>query len=204
MGEEIKASLFQYEQELYDLGIELICGVDEAGRGPLAGPVTAAAVIFKAGFILEGIDDSKKLTDKKRRQLLPIIKENSTWSIGIASEKEIDQVNILNATFLAMQRAVAGLEITPQLVLVDGNRDPKLSLPTKTIVGGDGISASIAAASIIAKVTRDDIMLELDKKYPQYNFAKHKGYPTKEHYKLLGDFGLSPCHRESFFKRHKI
>ena len=197
-------SVWQFEEELHQQGIFIICGVDEAGRGPLAGPVVAAAVILNDGVKIDGINDSKKLSPKKRGLLLPLICANSKWAVGIADEKEIDELNILQATFLAMRRAVDGLGVEPQLVLVDGNGDPNLSIPTLTVIKGDAKAASIAAASIIAKETRDNIMRKLHEEYPMYNFAKHKGYPTKEHYELLKKYGISPCHRKSFFKKHKV
>lgn len=197
-------SLYLFDESLKKSEDFLLCGVDEAGRGPLAGPVVAAAVILNKGFILEEINDSKKLSEKKREALFPKIKENSLYGIGIASPEEIDKLNILNATFLAMQRAVEGIGVPADLILVDGNRLPSIEGNMQAVVKGDGKSASIAAASILAKVTRDHIMLSLDEEYPQYDFKKHKGYPTKEHYALLQQYGMSPCHRKSFFKKHKI
>lgn len=197
-------SLYLFDESLKKSEDFLLCGVDEAGRGPLAGPVVAAAVILNKGFILEEINDSKKLSEKKREALFPKIKENSLYGIGIASPEEIDKLNILNATFLAMQRAVEGIGVPADLILVDGNRLPSIDGNMQAVVKGDGKSASIAAASILAKVTRDHIMLSLDEEYPQYDFKKHKGYPTKEHYALLQQYGMSPCHRKSFFKKHKI
>ena len=197
-------SLFLYDESLKTSPEFLLCGVDEAGRGPLAGPVVAAAVILNDGFEIDEINDSKKLSEKKREALFPVIKENSTYGIGIASEKEIDELNILKATFLAMKRAVENMGKTPDLILIDGNKVPPTMVNAEALVKGDAKSASIAAASILAKVTRDHMMLELDEKYPMYNFKKHKGYPTKEHYELLKEYGISPCHRKSFFKKHKI
>ena len=191
-----------YENEAKAKGYSVICGVDEAGRGPLAGPVFAAAVILPDGHIIEGVNDSKKLSEKKREVLFDkIIKECVCYSIGTASEKEIDEINILQATYLAMKRAVDGLEIRPDYVLIDGNRMPPLDIPAETIVKGDGKSASIAAASIIAKVSRDRYMLELAKKYPQYEFEKHKGYGTKLHYEKIAEYGISDIHRRSFLKK---
>ena len=197
-------SLFLFDESLKTNKGFLLCGVDEAGRGPLAGPVVAAAVILNDGFVLEEINDSKKLSEKKREALFPRIKENSIYGIGIASPEEIDELNILNATFLAMKRAVEELGTAVDLILVDGNRLPPIDGNMQAVVKGDGKSASIAAASILAKVTRDHIMQKLDEEYPQYDFKKHKGYPTKEHYALLQQYGMSPCHRRSFFKKHKI
>ena len=165
--------LYELERGLRQRGLVRICGVDEAGRGPLAGPVVAAAVILPEGLMLQGLNDSKKISEKKREELFPLIKEQCVWSIGLATEQEIDEINILNATFLAMRRAVEGLDVIPDYALVDGNRDPRLSMPTTTLVQGDGKAACIAAASILAKVTRDHVMLSLDMQYPQYNFKKH-------------------------------
>lgn len=180
----------------------LICGVDEAGRGPLAGPVCAAAVILPMGLELPGLNDSKKLSDARRRALYPqIIEQALAYGIAYATEAEIEAVNILQATFLAMRRAVEQLARTPALVLVDGNRDPGLPFPTRTVVGGDGRSANIAAASILAKVSRDDCMLELDQRYPEYGFAIHKGYGTKRHYEALRTHGPCPAHRQSFLRK---
>ena len=191
-----------YENEAKSKGYNVICGVDEAGRGPLAGPVFAAAVILPDGHIIEGVNDSKKLSEKKREMLFDkIIEECVCYSIGTASEKEIDEINILQATYLAMKRAVEGLEIKPDYVLIDGNRMPPLDIPAETIVEGDGKSASIAAASIIAKVSRDRYMLKLAEKYPQYEFEKHKGYGTKLHYEKIAEHGISDIHRKSFLKK---
>ncbi|MDE6751903.1 MAG: ribonuclease HII [Eubacterium sp.] len=191
-----------YENEAKDKGYNIICGVDEAGRGPLAGPVFAAAVILPEGHIIEGVNDSKKLSEKRRDALYDkIIDECVCYSIGTASEKEIDEINILQATFLAMKRAVDGLEIKPDLALVDGNRVPPLDMDVETIVKGDGKSASIAAASIIAKVARDRYMLKLAEQYPQYEFERHKGYPTKLHYEKIYEYGISDVHRISFLKK---
>ncbi len=188
-----------YENEAKNKGYTVICGVDEAGRGPLAGPVFAAAVILPEGHIIEGVNDSKKLSEKRREALYnKIIDECVCYSIGTASEK---QINILQATFLAMKRAVDGLEIKPDLALVDGNRVPPLNTDVETIVKGDGKSASIAAASIIAKVARDRYMLKLAEQYPQYEFERHKGYPTKLHYEKIYEYGISDVHRISFLKK---
>ena len=192
---------YEYEHQLKEKGYELICGIDEAGRGPLAGPVFAAAVILPEGLEDLGINDSKKLSEKKRDLLFEQIREKAVaYSIASASEKEIDEVNILNATFLAMKRAVEGLSVRPQIALVDGNRKPGTGIEELTIVKGDAKSISIAAASILAKVSRDRYLTELDRQYPQYQFAKHKGYPTKLHYEMIKEHGISPVHRLSFLK----
>lgn len=192
-----------YENEALSDGYEIICGVDEAGRGPLAGPVYAAAVILPKGHIVEGVNDSKKLSEKKRELLFDkIIDECVCYSIGAASEKEIDEINILQATYLAMKRAVDGLEIVPQLALIDGNRIPPLtSTDARAIVKGDAKSASIACASILAKVSRDRYMLEMAKKYPEYQFEKHKGYGTKLHYEMIEKYGICEIHRKTFLKK---
>ncbi|MDE5604251.1 MAG: ribonuclease HII [Eubacterium sp.] len=191
-----------YENEAKSKGYNIICGVDEAGRGPLAGPVFAAAVILPDGHIIEGVNDSKKLSEKKRDLLYDkIIEECVCYAVGIATEQEIDEINILQATFLAMKRAVDSLEIKPDLALVDGNRVPPLDADVETIVKGDGKSASIAAASIIAKVSRDRYMLKLAEQYPQYEFERHKGYPTKLHYEKINEYGISDVHRKSFLKK---
>lgn len=183
----------------------VFCGIDEAGRGPLAGDVYAAAVILPEGLIIDGLNDSKKLSPKKRELLFDeIIEKAESYCIATSSVAEIEQLNILNAAMLAMKRAEEGLKIRPLLALVDGNTPPKLDIPVKTVTQGDAKSASIAAASILAKVARDRYMLELDEKYPEYCFAKHKGYGTKLHYDMLAKYGLCPEHRPSFFKKHKI
>ena len=192
---------YEYEHELKARGYSLICGIDEAGRGPLAGPVFAAAVILPEGLEDLGINDSKKLSEKKRDLLFEQIKEKAVaWSVASASEREIDEINILNATFLAMKRAVEGLSLRPEIALVDGNRKPGTGIEELTLVKGDAKSISIAAASILAKVSRDRYLLELDRQYPQYQFAKHKGYPTKLHYEMIKAHGVSPVHRRSFLK----
>jgi ribonuclease HII len=184
-------------------GISLLCGVDEAGRGPLAGPVFAAAVILDPERIPEGLNDSKKLTEKKREALFDeICRMALAYSVASASVEEIDRLNILQATFLAMGRAVEGLSVKPQLVLIDGNAvPPQITLPARAVVKGDALSATIAAASILAKVSRDRLMLELDQEYPQYYFWKHKGYGTALHYEMLEQHGISPVHRRSFLKK---
>ena len=185
-------NLWEIENSLYSEGYKMICGVDEAGRGPLAGPVCAAAVILPKGLELPGLNDSKKLTDKKRRELFPIIKEQAiAYGIGLASHEEIDEINILQATYLAMERAIAQLEGKADFALIDGNRAKDFGLPVRTVVKGDSLSASIAAASVLAKVTRDDIMLEMAEKYPGYGFEVHKGYGTKAHYEALRAHGHS-------------
>ena len=195
-------NLWEIENSLYTDGYKMICGVDEAGRGPLAGPVCAAAVILPKGLELPGLNDSKKLTDKKRRELFPIIKEQAiAYGIGLASHEEIDEMNILQATYLAMERAIAQLEGKADFALIDGNRAKDFGLPVRTVVKGDSLSASIAAASILAKVTRDDIMLEMAEKYPQYSFEVHKGYGTKAHYEALRIHGHSPIHRMTFLRK---
>ena len=191
-----------YEQQAHDAGYALVCGVDEAGAGPLMGPVYAAAVILPEKFELPGLNDSKKLTEKKREALFDTIcSQCAAYGIGSATEKEIDEINILNATYLAMQRAVAALPVQPDCALVDGNRAPDLPLEVRTIIKGDAQSASIAAASILAKVSRDRYMLQMAEKYPQYAFEKHKGYGTKLHYERLEQYGISPIHRLSFLKK---
>ena len=193
---------WEIENAHYSDTVTCICGVDEAGRGPLAGPVCAAAVILPRDLEIPGLTDSKKLTDKKRRELFPIIKEQAVaYGIGFASEQEIDEINILQATFLAMQRAIDQLEGKADLALIDGNRQKDFGLPAVTVVKGDSLSASIAAASVLAKVTRDDLMLEMAETYPEYGFEIHKGYGTKAHYEALRKYGASPIHRQSFLKK---
>ena len=195
-------NMWEIENSFFSEEIRVICGVDEAGRGPLAGPVCAAAVILPANLEIPGLTDSKKLTDKKRRELYPIIMEQAiAYGIGFASEQEIDEINILQATFLAMQRAIDQLSVKPDLALIDGNRKKDFGVPAKTVVKGDSLSASIAAASILAKVTRDNLMLEQAETYPQYKFDIHKGYGTKAHYEALREFGPCPIHRMTFLKK---
>lgn len=199
-------TLFEYDSEIRQQGCGVLCGIDEAGRGPLAGPVVAGAVILPDGVEIVGLNDSKKLSEKKRENLYDIILEKAQYyGIGYASHEEIDEINILNATYLAMRRAVENLlaqgAVGIDLLLVDGNRDPKIGYPTRTLVKGDGTSASIAAASILAKVTRDREMLQLDQEYPAYGFAKHKGYPTKAHYQAIEENGICPIHRKTFLKK---
>lgn len=193
---------YSYEKLAIEKGFKTICGIDEAGRGPLAGPVYAAAVILPIDLEIDGLNDSKKLTEKKREALFDIICEKAvSYSIGIATEEEIDEINILNATFLAMRRAVDGLSVKPDYALIDGNQHPGLSTQDETVVKGDGKSMSIAAASILAKVSRDRFMLEIAEKYPEYCFEKHKGYGTKLHYEMIEKYGVSPVHRRSFLKK---
>lgn len=195
-------NMWEIENTHYSDTVTDICGVDEAGRGPLAGPVCAAAVILPRDLEIPGLTDSKKLTDKKRRELYPIIKEQAiAYGIGFASEKEIDEINILQATFLAMQRALDQLSVRPDLALIDGNREKDFGLPVKTVVKGDSLSANIAAASVLAKVTRDDLMEKMALEYPQYQFEIHKGYGTKAHYAALTEHGPSPIHRMTFLRK---
>jgi len=194
--------MWEIERSYFDKGIRVVCGVDEAGRGPLAGPVCAAAVILPAGLVIDGLNDSKKLTDKRRKELFPIIKESAlAYGIAFASESEIDEINILQATFLAMERAMSQLAITPELALIDGNRLKEFNVPAEAVVHGDSRSASIAAASVLAKVTRDDYMLEMAKEYPAYGFEVHKGYGTKAHCAAILENGPSPIHRSTFLKK---
>lgn len=195
-------NMWQIEDSFYAQGYRVICGVDEAGRGPLAGPVCAAAVILPKYLEIPGLTDSKKLTDKKRRELFPLIQEQAVaYGIGLASQEEIDEINILQATFLAMERALSQLDVRPDMVLIDGNRERDFGVPVQTVIKGDSLSANIAAASILAKVTRDNLMVELAKQYPQYGFEIHKGYGTKAHYEALRQYGASPIHRRSFLKK---
>ena len=195
--------LFFYEKEMHAQGYRAVCGADEAGRGPLAGPVCAAAVLLPDTVEIEGLNDSKKLSEKKRESLYPIILEKAiAYSIQMVDEDVIDKINILNASLLAMKRAIEQLGVLVDCALIDGNRLPQLHIPARAIVKGDGLSASIMAASILAKVTRDRFMIEMDRRYPQYGFAQHKGYPTKLHYQRVADYGLCPIHRKTFFKNH--
>lgn len=194
--------MFEFEKKHSAEGYKRICGVDEAGRGPLAGPVCAAAVILPEEVDIPGLNDSKKLTDKKRRELFPIICEKAVaYGIAFSDHNEVDSINILQATYLAMERAIAKLPVKPDFALIDGNRAKDFGIPLETIVGGDGRSASIAAASILAKVTRDDYMLEMADQYPEYGFAVHKGYGTKAHYAALAENGPCPIHRLTFLKK---
>ena len=193
---------FSYEAEAHEKGYTVVCGVDEAGRGPLAGPVFAAAVILPANYTHEILNDSKKLSEKKRDLVYDdIIRDAVAYSVGMATEKEIDDINILNATFLAMKRAVDGLSIKPDLAYIDGNQYPKTGVKEITIVKGDSKCMSVAAASIIAKVSRDRYMLKVAEEYPEYEFPKHKGYGTKLHYEMIEKYGVSPVHRKSFLKK---
>ena len=195
-------NMWEIEDGFCNQGIRIICGVDEAGRGPLAGPVCAAAVILPEYLELPGLTDSKKLTDKKRRELFPLIKEQAiAYGIGFATHEEIDQINILQATFLAMERAMAELKIRPELALIDGNRQKDFGINVETVIKGDSRSANIAAASVLAKVTRDDYMEAMELEYPGYGFAVHKGYGTKAHYQALRALGPCPIHRMSFLKK---
>lgn len=194
--------LWTLENEIYDSGVKLICGVDEAGRGPLAGPVCAAAVILPRGLDIPGLNDSKKLSEKKREALFDVICSSAkAYGIAFAEVEEIESQNILNATFLAMNRAIAKLGIEPELALIDGNRNSGIELPSRCVIKGDSTCADIAAASILAKVTRDRYMLEMAREYPQYHFEKHKGYGTKLHYEALREYGPSPIHRRSFLRK---
>ena len=193
---------YTYEPNADLRGFTAVCGIDEAGRGPLAGPVCAAAVLLPEGLVIDGLNDSKKLSEKKRELLFPVIQENAlAFGIGFADEKEIDEINILQATFLAMRRAFDAMQRRCDYVLVDGNRMPPMPVPGETVVKGDAKSPSIAAASILAKVSRDRVMLEYAKQYPEYQFEKHKGYGTKAHVEALRAFGPSPIHRRTFLKK---
>ena len=194
-----EGNLWEIESELpYDL----ICGVDEAGRGPLAGPVCAAAVILPKGLVIPGLNDSKKLTDKRRRELFPVIQQEAvSFGIAFASQEEIDEINILQATFLAMRRAIDQLDPKPRFALIDGNRETDFGVPCKTVIKGDSLSANIAAASVLAKVTRDDWMIQAAEKYPGYGFEIHKGYGTKAHYAALEKLGPCAIHRRTFLKK---
>lgn len=194
--------MWKIENEYFAQGIQLICGVDEAGRGPLAGPVCAAAVILPPNAEIPGLNDSKKLSDKKRRELFPLIKEQAiSYGIAFADHEEIDRINILQATYLAMERAIQALSVKPELALIDGNRAKDFGIPVQTVVHGDSLSASIAAASVLAKVTRDDYMLQMADAYPGYDFHIHKGYGTKAHYAALTELGPSAIHRMTFLKK---
>ncbi len=192
--------LYEFDKSIRN--VKVICGVDEAGRGPLAGDVYAAAVIFDDATVIEGINDSKKLSEKKREALFDVITENAmAYCIATATVDEIETMNILNAAMLAMKRAVEGLNIKPQLALIDGNKSPDIDIPVQTVIKGDAKSQSIAAASILAKVARDRYMKQLDEVYPQYQFSRHKGYGTKLHYEMIEKYGISPVHRPSFLKK---
>ncbi|MCD7860238.1 MAG: ribonuclease HII [Firmicutes bacterium] len=195
-------NLWDYEAALYSEGVEQICGVDEAGRGPLAGPVCAGAVILPPYLEIPGLNDSKKLSDRRRRELFPVICSSAiAYGIGWASSEEIDEINILQATFLAMKRAVEQLGGRADYILLDGNRETDFGIPVKTIVKGDSLSANIAAASILAKVSRDEYMEKMARQYPGYGFEIHKGYGTRTHYAALETLGACPIHRQSFLKK---
>lgn len=194
--------MWEFEHKYVEQGYQFVCGVDEAGRGPLAGPVCAAAVILPTDIDIPGLNDSKKLTDKKRRELFPIICQQAVaYGIAFADHAEIDEINILQATYLAMERAINQLSVKPDFALIDGNRAKDFGIPLETVVGGDGRSASIAAASVLAKVTRDDYMLSIAETYPQYGFDIHKGYGTKAHYAALAEYGPCDIHRMTFLKK---
>ena len=195
-------NLWAIEDACKEEGYRLICGVDEAGRGPLAGPVCAAAVILPEHLEIPGLNDSKKLSDKRRRELFPIIQESAlAYGIGVASPEEIDEINILQATFLAMRRAISQLHVTPDLALIDGNRETDFGVPCRTVIKGDSLSANIAAASVLAKVSRDDLMLKAAEEYPGYGFEIHKGYGTKAHYAALEEKGPCAIHRRTFLRK---
>ena len=192
---------YTLEHELQSMGYHYVCGVDEAGRGPLCGPVAAAACILPAGLVIEGLNDSKKLTEKKREELYDVICENAiAYSIVLGSVEEINQTDILSTTLHAMREAIAALDPAPDFALIDGNTSRGFAIPTQTVVGGDAKSPSIAAASILAKVTRDRMCADMDAAYPEYGFAKHKGYPTKVHMDAVREYGPSPIHRKTFLK----
>ena len=203
MLEEKLQNMQVYERKLREEGISYVAGVDEVGRGPLAGPVVTACVVLPENFSVLGVDDSKKLSEKKREALFDkIVDECICYSVGTASVAEIDEINILQATFLAMRRAVDGLEVKPDIALIDGNKKPGLDIAEWDIIKGDATSANIAAASIIAKVSRDRYMRQIAEKYPEYQFEKHKGYGTKLHYEMLDKYGISDIHRKTFLKKY--
>ena len=193
----------EYENAALNEGYQIVCGIDEAGRGPLAGPVCAACVVLPKGRVIEGVNDSKKLTEKKRDALFDVVKEQALdFGIAFASEQEIDEINILQATFLAMRRATEQLSVvTPDIALIDGNKKPGLAIAERCVIKGDAKSANIAAASILAKVTRDRYMLEIAQKYPEYHFEQHKGYGTKLHYEMIEKYGICEIHRKTFLKK---
>ena len=194
--------LWSIENAIYDSGVSPLCGVDEAGRGPLAGPVCAAAVILPRGLVIEGLNDSKKLSEKKREALYDEIVEKAvSYGIAFAGVEEIEEKNILEATFLAMNRAIEQLSAVPALALIDGNGDKGIAVPSRCVIGGDGKCADIAAASILAKVTRDRYMLQMAERYPRYGFEKHKGYGTTAHYAAIREYGPCPIHRMSFLRK---
>lgn len=196
------SDLWALENEIYASGVNILCGVDEAGRGPLAGPVCAAAVVLPRGLEIPGLNDSKKLSEKKREALYDvIISSAAAYGIAFADVEEIERLNILHATFLAMNRAIAQLSVRPELALIDGNRNSDIEMPSRCIVKGDSRCADIAAASILAKVTRDRYMIKMAEQYPQYGFEQHKGYGTKQHYAALREYGATPIHRMSFLRK---
>lgn len=193
---------FEFEKEAISKGYKFVCGIDEAGRGPLCGPVCAAAVILPVDCEIDGINDSKKLSEKKREAIFDVIKDKAiAYSVSMVDAKTVDEINILQATFLAMRTAVEELSVKADYALIDGNQKPGLSIPQQTVVKGDAKSVSIAAASILAKVSRDRYMKEIDGKYPEYQFAKHKGYGTKLHYEMIEQYGICEEHRKSFLKK---
>lgn len=205
MADRCISPLWEFDQGYRAQGFPLLCGVDEAGRGPLCGPVAVAAVVLNPEDPIEGLNDSKKISEKKREALFPLIQQKAlAYTVVFVPPDEIDRLNILQATMLGMQQAVEQLALRPQLVLVDGNRAPVLEIPCQCVVQGDANSASIAAASILAKVTRDHYMAELDLEYPQYKLAQHKGYPTKLHYELLEQYGIQDFYRRSFLKKRGL
>ncbi len=196
------SDLWALENGIYASGVNILCGVDEAGRGPLAGPVCAAAVILPRGLEIPGLNDSKKLSEKRREALYDVIISSAmAYGIAFADVEEIERLNILHATFLAMNRAIAQLSVRPELALIDGNRNSDIEMPSRCIVKGDSRCADIAAASILAKVTRDRYMIKMAEQYPQYGFEQHKGYGTKQHYAALREHGASPIHRMSFLRK---
>lgn len=196
------SDLWALENEIYASGVNILCGVDEAGRGPLAGPVCAAAVVLPRGLEIPGLNDSKKLSEKKREALYDVIISSAmAYGIAFADVEEIERLNILHATFLAMNRAIAQLSVRPELALIDGNRNSDIEVPSRCIVKGDSRCADIAAASILAKVTRDRYMIKMAEQYPQYGFEQHKGYGTKQHYAALREYGATPIHRMSFLRK---
>ena len=196
------SDLWALENGIYASGVNILCGVDEAGRGPLAGPVCAAAVILPRGLEIPGLNDSKKLSEKKREALYDVIISSAmAYGIAFADVEEIERLNILHATFLAMNRAIAQLSVRPELALIDGNRNSDIEVPSRCIVKGDSRCADIAAASILAKVTRDRYMIKMAEQYPQYGFEQHKGYGTKQHYAALREYGATPIHRMSFLRK---
>lgn len=194
--------MYEYENDLYKQGYNIICGIDEAGRGPLCGPVVAASVILPKGLYIEGLNDSKKISEKKREHLYnEIVEKSIAYSVGVSDVKVIEEVNILNATRLAMKQAVEGLKVVPEFALVDAEKKVPINIPYTPIIKGDSLSCSIAAASIIAKVTRDKMLIEMDKEYPEYGFLKNKGYGTKSHIEAIKQHGICPIHRPSFCKK---